>query len=129
MGSFSPTIANNPITQQPDNGSTPIGALGSAMSTIGGSGKSGGFNNTMQSAGNGFQQQGQGKFGGQIPQPTTNSATSGQPQMGDPSQNPQSSQMFQPQRNFPNTIQQVDNTGNTGNTTNQPMSAGKGKGA
>ena len=100
MGSFSPTIANNPTTQQPNNGSTPIEALGSAM----------------------------GKFGGQMSQPTTNSATSGQPQMGDPSQNPQSGQMFQPQRNFPNTIQQVDNTGNTGNTTNQPMMAGKGKG-
>ena len=57
---------------------------------------------------------------------TTNSATSGQAQMGNPSQNPQSNQLFQPQRNFPNTIQQVDNTGNT---TNQPMTAGKGKGA
>ena len=46
---------------------------------------------------------------------TTNSAISGQPQMGMPIQNPQANQMYQPQQNFPNTIQQVDNTGNMAN--------------
>jgi hypothetical protein len=63
---------------------------------------------------------------------TTNSVTSGQPQMGYPMQNPQANQMYQPQRNFPNTIQQVDNTGNV--NANQPMqfggkSGGSAKGA
>ena len=103
MGSFSPTIANNPTTQ--------------------GGGKGASFPAPTQQPTSQQPMQFQGKGG------TTNPATSGQPQMGDPSQNPQSSQMFQPQRNFPNTIQQMDNTGNTGNTTNQPISAGKGKGA
>jgi hypothetical protein len=55
---------------------------------------------------------------------TTNSATSGQPQLGMPSQNTQPYQMYQPQQNYPNTIQQVDNTGNTGNLANQPMQVG-----
>jgi hypothetical protein len=96
-----------PPQEPPQNGSTPIGVLGSAMSGIGHSGKSGGVNNSMQNVGHGFEQQGQGK-GGQSPQPTTNSATSGQPRMGQ--SNP-----------YSNTIQPWDN----GNNQTQ---SGKGKG-
>jgi hypothetical protein len=108
MGSFSPTIANNPTTQ---NMTAPMGGPNGQPE--------------QQFTGKGFAPQ-QGQQPQAFGKGTTNSATSGQPQMGSPSQNPQSGQMYQPQRNFPNTIQQSDNTGNT---TNQPMSAGKGKGA
>jgi hypothetical protein len=60
-------------------------------------------------------------FSGQQPQPmqpmefqgkggsSTNSATSGQPQMGQPAQTDMNNQLVQPQRRFPNTIQPWDN--------------------
>lgn len=56
---------------------------------------------------------------------TTNSATSGQPQFGNPAQNIQMEQDFGPRRNFPNTVGQWDNA----SIEQKPNTVGKGKGA
>jgi hypothetical protein len=100
MGMISPSIASNPTSQN-------VGKGGSSVTPT-----------TQPTSQPPIQFQGKSGM-------STNSATSGQPKMGDPSQIPEPNLMYQPQRNFPNTIQQGDNTSNT---TNQPMTAGKGKG-
>jgi hypothetical protein len=95
MGSFSPTIASNPTSENSGKGTQP------SMSP-----------NQLPSP---PPVEFQGKGGS-----TTNSATSGQPQMGNP-QSPDN--MYQPQRRFPNTIQPWDNS------DIQPQTqSGKGKG-
>tara|TARA_R110000868_G_scaffold210517_1_gene460560 strand:- start:4406 stop:4675 length:270 start_codon:yes stop_codon:yes gene_type:complete len=89
MGSFSPTIANNPTSENMGKGA--------------------------QSPTSQPPMQFQGKNG-----MSTNSATSGQPQMG----NPQDQEdMYQPQRRFPNTIQPWDNS-----QIQTQSNSGKGKG-
>jgi hypothetical protein len=141
MGSFSPTIANNPTTQNRGKGGSigsgprgdfgdpnfdnaepmPYRFRGMADQLMGGQFTQGpsnngqfdpteggglsGIPNTQQYAqptgGPPVNQQFRGKNG-----MSTNSATSGQPQMG----NPQDQEdMYQPQRRFPNTIQPWDN--------------------
>ena len=99
MGSFSPTIASNPTTENVGKGGSPVTPT------------------TQPTSQPPMQFQGKGGM-------STNTATSGQPQYGAPAANVQPTENFGPQRNFPNTIGQVDNT-----TANQTMMAGKGKGA
>lgn len=100
MGMLSPSIANNPTSENSGKGSQPTVAPTSQ---------------TAQPVNN-MQFQGKGGV-------STNSATSGQAQMGDPAQNVMQNQMFQQQRRFPNTIQSWDNA----NIQPQTQS-GKGKG-
>jgi hypothetical protein len=103
MGSFSPTIASNPTSQNSGKGSSPTG------SAPRGDFGDPAFDNAQPIT------QFQGKGGS-----TTNSATSGQPQMGAP-QSPDD--MYQPQRRFPNTIQPWDNA-----QIKTQTQSGKGKG-
>jgi hypothetical protein len=95
MGSFSPTIANNPTSEN--------------------SGKGGQFSMPPSQPTNQPPMQFQGKGGA-----STNSATSGQPQMGNPQDQVD---MYQPQRRFPNTIQPWDNA-----EIKPQTQSGKGKG-
>lgn len=103
MGMLSPSIANNPTSENSGKGSQPtVAPTSQANQSV----------NNMQFPAI------QGKGGA-----STNSATSGQPQMGDPSQDPMQNQLFQQQRRFPNTIQSWDNA------NIQPQTkSGKGKG-
>jgi hypothetical protein len=99
MGMFSPSIANNPTSENSGKGSQPTVAPTSQIAQP-----------EMQFPAT------QGKGG-----VSTNSATSGQAQMGDPAL--MQNQQFQQQRRFPNTIQSWDNA----NIQPQTQS-GKGKG-
>jgi len=130
MGSFSPTIANNPTIQNSGKGGSigsgprgdfgdpnfdnaepmPYQFRGMADRLMGDQfyptedgGMSGQPANMMAPAvmPNGQYQQPRGKGG-----MSTNSATSGQPKMGNPQNQ---DDMYQPQRRFPNTIQPWDN--------------------
>ena len=95
MGSFSPSIASNPTSQN--------------------SGKGGQSSMTPSQSTNQLPMQFQGKGG-----VSTNAATSGQPQMGNPQDQ---ADMYQPQRRFPNTIQPWDNA-----QIKTQTQSGKGKG-
>lgn len=98
MGSFSPTIANNPTTQ---NMTSPMGGPNGQPE--------------QQFAGKGFAPQ-QGQQPQTFGKGTTNSATSGQPTMGQP--NP-----------YPNTTGSWDNSSIQQPPTMPQMAGGKGKGA
>jgi hypothetical protein len=144
MGSFSPTIANNPTTQNSGKGGSigsgprgdfgdpnfdnaepmPYQFRGMADRLMGDQfyptedgGMSGQPANMMAPAvmPNRQYQQPMGKGG-----TSTNSATSGQPQMGNPQEQ---ADMYQPQRRFPNTIQPWDNA-----EIKPQTQSGKGKG-
>jgi len=144
MGSFSPTIASNPTSQNSGKGgsigSGPRGDFGDpnfdkAIPILQGTpaqmtdgqfdqmpsnnaqfeGTLGGNNVSPAVMPIGQYQQPMGKGGA-----STNTATSGQPKMGNPQDQ---ADMYQPQRRFPNTIQPWDNA-----QIKTQTQSGKGKG-